>query len=158
MKWFKSLSEAKQIAYIGGAGLIIAALVGAVITGLFQLANKTTPQQPTSIPQLKSFYSGTATGYTNGLMTFALGSEDPQGNVNGDVTFTIAANKKQARYSCQGQVTKERGIRLTCSEDTAPEYRLEIKGLIYQDGHMEGTMVARDQFSSYNHQYNWYLS
>jgi len=76
-----------------------------------------------------------------------------------EVTFALAANGKQERYSCQGQVTKERTVTLKCSADSAANFMLDMKGFVYQDGHMEGTLVAMDAFdASYRHTYHWSVS
>lgn len=51
MKKFKTLSEPMQIAYIGVAGTIIAAIVGAIIAGIFLLTS-TDRNQPSPTPTL----------------------------------------------------------------------------------------------------------
>ncbi len=48
MKKFKTLSDPMKIAYIGAAGAIIAAIIGAIVTGIFLLVSKTVPQLPIS--------------------------------------------------------------------------------------------------------------
>ena len=150
----RNVPTAIIVAIITGAVTILATVIGIFAPRVFDAS----ANQP-SIPQLKTSYSGIATGYANGSLTFALGSEDPQGNVSMEVTFTIAASGKQERYSCQGQVTKERNVTLKCSADSAPHYLLDIKGFVYQDGHMEGTLVATDAFdASYHHTYHWSVS
>jgi hypothetical protein len=150
----RNVPTAIMAAIITGALTILATVIGIFAPRVFD----TSANQP-PIPQLKASYNGIATGYTNGSLTFALGSEDPQGNVSMVVTFTIAASGKQERYSCHGQVTKERNITLTCNADSAVNFMLDIKGFVYQDGHMEGTMVATNAFdANYHHTYHWSVS
>jgi hypothetical protein len=111
-----------------------------------------------STPTLNQSYTGTTRGFANGSITFSLISEDQQGNVSLGVTFTTSDNK-QANYNCQGAVTNDRQITLQCSEIDAQNFLLDIKGVIFQDGHMEGTMVATNSSdASYHHNYTWNAS
>ena len=121
-----------------------------------------TPTQPVQSatalgtpPPLNQSYTGTTRGFDNGSIMFSLISEDQQGNVSLGVTFTTSDNK-QANYNCQGKVTNDRHITLQCSEIDAPSFKLDIEGVIFQDGHMEGTMAATNSSdSSYHHDYTW---
>ena len=107
--------------------------------------------------QLKSYYSGTASGYSDGNITFTLKSEDQQGNLSMQTTFQQTANpQKTANYSCQGSVTTDRYINLQCTSDADQTYMLTIQGYVYSDGHMEGTERATiTTDSSYDHLYSW---
>jgi len=107
--------------------------------------------------QLKSYYSGTASGYANGSVTFTLKSEDQQGNISMQTTFQrLEGSQKTDIYSCQGSVTTDRYINLQCSSDSDQSYVLTIQGYVYPDGHMEGTETATNaNDSSYNHVYSW---
>src|SRR3989440_6576310 len=105
----------------------------------------TTTVTPTtsSYVQLKSYYSGTASGYADGTVTFSLKSEDQQGNVNMQTTFQLlGGNQKTDIYSCQGTVTTDRHLNLQCSSVSDPSYLLTVQGYIFPDGHMEGTETA----------------
>jgi hypothetical protein len=112
--------------------------------------------------RLKSFYSGTASGYANGSITFSLVSEDQQGNITMVTTFQPNDNTKPyASYACGGIVTKNRQIKLHCAEtnNTGPSYFINIQGDIYPDGHMEGTETAiSTKDPSYKHVYYWKVS
>lgn len=106
-------------------------------------------------PTLNQSYTGTTRGFDNGSIMFSLISEDQQGNASLGVTFTTSSNK-QANYNCQGKVTHDRHITLQCSEIDAASFKLDIMGVIFQDGHMEGTMAATNSSdSSYHHDYTW---
>lgn len=107
--------------------------------------------------QLKSYYSGTASGYADGSVTFTLRSEDQQGNISMQTTFQQLANtQKTAIYSCQGSVTTDRHVNLQCSNVADPTYLLTIQGFVYPDGHMEGTETATNTNDpGYNHVYSW---
>src|SRR2546421_883167 len=107
--------------------------------------------------QLNSYYSGTASGYADGNITFTLKSEDQQGNLSMQTTFQQAANPQNtAFYSCQGSVTTDRYINLQCTSDADQTYMLTIQGYVYSDGHMEGTERATiTTDSSYHHLYSW---
>ncbi len=107
--------------------------------------------------QLKSYYSGTASGYADGSITFTLISEDQQGNVSMQTTFQqLGSSQKAAIYSCQGSVTMDRHISLQCNNVTDPSYILTVQGYVFPDGHMEGTETATNtNDSSYNHVYSW---
>lgn len=110
-------------------------------------------------PQLKSFYSGTATGYTDGTVTFSLQSQDQQGNVRMQTTFQIDSNKKSAIYDCQGNVSQNNQLTLSCTNHGAPSFLLSIQGTLLANGHMMGTEQATDKNdSSYNHVYQWFAS
>ena len=121
--------------------------------------------EPTSTPtptvntyvQLKPSYSGTASGYANGAITFTLKSEDPQGNISMLTTFQqLQGAQKTASYSCQGTITTNRYISLQCTNITDPSYSLTITGNVFSDGHMEGTETATNtNDSTYNHVYSW---
>ena len=122
-----------------------------------------TPTQPVQSatalgtpPTLNQSYMGTTRGFANGSITFSLISQDQQGNVSLGVTFTTSDNNKQANYNCQGKVTNDRHITLQCNQIDAQNFLLGIEGVIFQDGHMEGTMVATNSSdSSYHHDYTW---
>lgn len=107
--------------------------------------------------QLKSYYSGTATGYSNGSVTFTLKSEDQQGNVSMQTTFQqLTGSQKTAIYSCQGSVTTDRHINLQCPDVADSSYVLTVQGYVYPDGHMEGTETATNTTdASYKHVYSW---
>jgi hypothetical protein len=107
--------------------------------------------------QLKSYYSGTASGYANGSVTFTLQSEDQQGNISMQTTFQqLEGSQTKDSYSCQGSVTMDRYINLQCSSVTNSSYSLTVQGYVYADGHMEGTETATHaNDSSYNHVYSW---
>ena len=120
----------------------------------------TQPGQPSTALaapiQLNQSYVGTTKGFANGSITFSLISEDQQGNVSLGVTFTLAGNNRQANYTCQGKVTNDRRITLQCSQIDAQNFMLDIEGIIFQDGHLGGTMVATDSSDpSYHHNYTW---
>src|SRR5207302_2765780 len=85
--------------------------------------------------QLKSYYSGTASGYADGSVTFTLKSEDQQGNLSMQTTFQQLANtQKTAIYSCQGSVTTDRHVDLQCSNVADASYLLTVQGFVYSDG------------------------
>jgi hypothetical protein len=141
------------VALIGGIAVILAAFISVYFTVIQPKLAAGASQQ---IFQLKSSYTGTATGFTNGFVTFTLDSEDAQGNVKLVANFMITDSGKQADYSCQGQVTIDKQIILTCKEVDAPNFIEDIHGDIFPDGHMEGTWVTTDTFdSSYHHTYSW---
>ncbi len=120
------------------------------------LTSTVTPTQSASPTQLNQSYVGTTRGFANGSITFSLISEDQQGNVSLGVIFMRSDNNKQANYNCQGKVTKDRHITLHCSQIDAQNFLLDIEGVIFQDGHMQGTMAATDSSdSSYQHNYTW---
>ena len=110
-----------------------------------------------SYVQLQPSYSGTASGYTAGAITFTLNSEDQQGNVTMDTTFQQLEGARQtASYTCQGAVTLDRHLNLQCSNVADSTYVLTIQAYIYPDGHMEGTETATNTSDSgYNHVYSW---
>ena len=110
-----------------------------------------------SYVQLKSSYSGTASGYADAAVTFTLQSEDQQGNVSMLTTFQLlGGNQKTDSYSCQGAVTTDRHINLQCSSVTDASYQLTVQGFVFSDGHMEGTETATNtNDSSYKHVYEW---
>jgi serine/threonine protein kinase len=110
-----------------------------------------------SYVQLKSFYSGTASGYANGSVTFTLQSEDQQGNVSMQTTFQQLNNSQRtAIYSCQGTVALDRHLNLQCSNVADSSYVLTVQGYVYPDGHMEGTETATNTNApNYNHVYTW---
>jgi hypothetical protein len=120
-------------------------------------ANTSTTPVSSNYVQLKSYYSGTASGYADGNVTFSLESEDQQGNLTMQTTFQQAANPgKTAIYSCQGSITTDRHINLQCSSIADQSYLLTIQGYVYPDGHMEGTETATiTTDSSYDHVYSW---
>ncbi len=113
-----------------------------------------------TIPQLKSYYSGVASGYLNAYVTFTLELEDSQGYVTMQTTFQQAANlQKIATYVCSGEVTSNQSLLLNCYASADASYLLTIKGKIFPDGHMQGTEVATViGNSSYRHVYNWTAS
>jgi eukaryotic-like serine/threonine-protein kinase len=115
----------------------------------------TTP--PGTYVQLHHSYSGTASGYADGAITFTLNSEDLQGNVNMSTTFQqLTGAQKIAGYTCQGSVTLDRHLSLQCSNITDPTYVLTIQGYVFPDGHMEGTETATNTADpGYNHVYSW---
>lgn len=143
----------------------IALIVGTIYVG--GLSSPTTSSnvdaQSSSIPpsssyvQLQHSYSGTASGYADGTITFTLISEDQQGNLTMNTTFQqLSGAQKIASYSCQGSVTLDRHLNLQCSNISDPTYVLTIQGYVYSDGHMEGTEVATNtNDTSYNHPYSW---
>lgn len=112
------------------------------------------------VPQLKSYYNGTASGYMNAYVTFTLESEDSQGNVTMTTTFQQAADlQKIATYQCHGEVTSNRTLSLSCYAPANADYLLTINGTIFPDGHMQGTEVATViDNASYYHAYNWIAS
>ncbi|MFL5653010.1 MAG: serine/threonine protein kinase [Ktedonobacteraceae bacterium] len=120
-------------------------------------ANTSNTPVSSNYVQLKSYYSGTASGYADGNITFTLKSEDQQGNLSMQTTFQQAVNpQKTAFYSCQGSVTTDRYIKLQCNSDADQSYVLTIQGYVYADGHMEGTERATiTNDSSYDHLYSW---
>ena len=120
-------------------------------------ANASNTPVSSNYVQLNPYYSGTATGYADGNITFTLKSEDQQGNLSMQTTFQQAANpQKTAYYLCRGSVTMDRNITLQCTGDTDQTYMLTIEGYVYPDGHMEGTETATNtNDSSYNHVYSW---
>lgn len=113
-----------------------------------------------NIPQLKSYYSGSASGYMNAYVTFTLESEDGQGYVTMTTTFQQAADlQKIATYSCSGEVTDNQTLSLNCYASSDANYLLTINGTIFPDGHMQGTEVATViGNASYRHVYNWTAS
>lgn len=158
-------------AWITGAVTIIVAVLGIVLPKIINTSASPSPtptsQSPTSaspsptstsqsLVQLKSSYTGTATGFANGLLSFSVSSEDSQGNVILEVIFTNTDTNKQANYSCKGNVTSDKHISLKCAQDDASNFLLAIEGSIYPDGHMQGSMVATNAFdASYRHNYAW---
>lgn len=118
------------------------------------------PSAASSIPQLKSYYSGTASGYMNANVTFTLGSEDSQGNVTMTTTFQQAADlQKIATYLCHGEVTSNQTLYLSCYAPANADYLLTINGTLFPDGHMQGTEDATViGNASYYHSYNWIAS
>ena len=128
-------------------------------TATAQVNNANTSSTPISsnYVQLNSYYSGTASGYADGSVTFTLKSEDQQGNLSMQTTFQQLANsQKTAIYSCQGSVTTDRHINLQCTSVADQSYLLTIEGYVYPDGHMEGTERATNtNDSSYDHLYSW---
>jgi len=118
------------------------------------------PVVSSSIPQLKSYYSGTASGYLNANVTFTLESQDSQGNVTMETTFQQAADpQKIATYLCNGEVTSNQSLSLNCYSSADANYLLTIAGAVFPDGHMQGTEVATViGNSSYRHVYNWTAS
>jgi serine/threonine protein kinase len=113
-----------------------------------------------SYPQLKSFYNGTASGYANGTITFTLKSEDQQGNIIMDTSFQLTDNpQKFAIYSCQGSITSNGSLHLTCSEVGNQSFLVDIHGSLLANGNMEGTWLATDSNDpNYQHFYNWNAS
>ena len=107
--------------------------------------------------QLKPSYSGTASGYADGSITFTLKSEDQQGNVSMQTTFQqLGGSQKIASYACQGSITTDKHLNLQCSNVTDPSYLLTVQGYVYPDGHMEGTETATNtNDSNYSHIYSW---
>jgi len=119
-------------------------------------ASMTSTQSGQSSPQLNQSYTGTTSGFANGFLTLSLVSQDQLGNVSLGVTFTLADNNKQANYTCQGKVTNDRHIALQCHQIDAQNFMLDIEGVIFQDGHMQGTMTATDSSDpNYHHNYTW---
>lgn len=119
------------------------------------IAQSNTPTS--SYVQLKSSYSGTASGYADGAVTFTLQSEDSQGNVTMLTTFQLLSGTQNTdTYSCQGAVTTDRHINLQCSSISDSSYQLTVQGYVFSDGHMEGTETATNtNNSSYKHVYAW---
>jgi serine/threonine protein kinase len=138
--------------------------LAATSTSLPTPTNTPEPPTPTSAPvptypQLKPFYSGTATGYANATITFSLQAEDQQGNVKMQTTFQRTDNQASAIYDCQGQVSQDNQLTLSCTEVGVAQFQLSIHGTIFPDGHMEGTEEATDtDDSTYDHLYNWSVS
>jgi serine/threonine protein kinase len=126
-------------------------------TATANASNTSNTPIPSNYVQLKSYYSGTASGYADGVITFTLKSEDQQGNLSMQTTFQQSANpQKTAIYSCQGTVTTDRYINLQCNSVADQSYLLTIQGYVYSDGHMEGTERATiTNDSSYDHLYSW---
>ncbi len=120
-------------------------------------ANASNTPVSSNYVQLKSYYSGTASGYADGNITFTLKSEDQQGYLSMQTTFQKLANPQTpAIYSCQGSVTTDRHINLQCTSDADHRYVLTIQGYVFSDGHMEGTETATNtNDSSYDHLYSW---
>src|SRR5258708_37761676 len=151
-------------ALITGAVTIIAAVLSIVLPKILNTP-ASPPPTPTSqsststsqsLVQLKSSYTGTATGFANAILSFSVSSEDSQGNVILEVIFTNTDTNKRANYSCNGNVTSDKYISLRCTQDDAINFLLDIEGSIYQDGHMQGSMVATNTFdASYRHNYAW---
>ena len=139
------------VAVIGASAIVLAALITAFFTVVYPNL-----QHPV---QLKSFYSGTATGNVNSDIEFTQVSVDGQGNVSLVVTFTVYNIGKKADYDCHGQATNDK-ITLTCTQVDASNYMLDISGSISSDHmHMEGVLTATDAFNpNYHHQYRWYVS
>jgi hypothetical protein len=141
------------------------ASIGTVTTPIQQQtsAPSPTPTQfvvtatSSSYVQLKSYYSGTASGYTDGSITFTLKNEDQQGNISIQTTFQqLGGSQKTAIYSCQGSVTTDNQISLQCINVSDPSYVLTVQGYVFPDGHMEGTETAtHTNDASYNHVYSW---
>jgi len=114
------------------------------------------PTAASQYPQLKPFYSGTATGYAHATITFSLQGEDQQGNVMLQTTFERTDNQASAIYTCQGQVGLDNQITLYCVETGIPNFHLNIHGIIFPDGHMEGTEEATETNNpAYDHLYTW---
>ena len=105
--------------------------------------------------QLKSYYSGTASGYANAAITFTLKSEDQQGNISMQTTFQLlGGSQKTDSYACQGTLTTDRHLNLQCSSLTDASYLLTIQGYAYPDGHLEGTETATNtNDAGYHHVY-----
>lgn len=141
------------VALIGASAVVLAAL----ITGFFTVVYPNLNMSHHSVT-LKSFYSGTATGYANSDLEFTQVSEDGQGNVSLVVNFTIYDTGKTANYNCDGQATNDK-ISLKCTQVDALHYTLDINGSIFSDGHMEGSLSATDTFNpNYHHVYSWNVS
>ena len=146
-------------------GIIVAfvliSIIGTLIYKSYAQQNTSDQHSPPATAlatpiHLNQSYMGTAKGFANGTITFSLISEDQQGNVSLGVTFTLADNNRQANYTCQGKVTNDRHITLQCSQIDAHNFKLDIEGIIFQDGHLGGTMVATDSSdASYHHNYTW---
>lgn len=117
----------------------------------------TPPVAPIVYPQLKPFYSGTASGYANATITFTRDSQDGQGNITMETTFQRTDNpQKFAKYACQGTVSKNYSLHLSCRNQN---FLVGIDGNIYPDGHMEGTWLTTDTNDpAYHHSYNWSVS
>jgi len=122
-------------------------------------ATPTSPATPTltGYVQLHSYYSGSASGYANGSVTFTLKSEDQQGNLSMQTTFQqLNGSQKTAIYDCQGSVTTDRNLNLQCTNVADATYVLTIQGYVYQDNHIEGTETATNtNDSNYNHVYSF---
>src|SRR5215469_15993551 len=88
------------VAVIGASAIVLAALITAFFTVVYPYL-----QHPV---QLKSFYSGTATGNVNSDIEFTQVSVDGQGNVSLVVTFTVYNIGKKADYDCHGQATNDK--------------------------------------------------
>ena len=148
----KGASEKKHpilVAVIGASAIVLGALITAFFTVVYPNL-----QHPV---QLKSFYSGTATGNANsGDIEFTQVSVDGQGNVSLVLTFTVYNTGKKADYDCLGQATNDK-ITLKCTQVDASNYVLDISGSISSDHmHMEGSLTATDTFNpNYYHQYSW---
>lgn len=106
---------------------------------------------------LKSSYSGTASGYDDGLVTFTLQSQDQQGNVSMQTTFQqLHGTQKKATYNCQGTITADRHLNLQCANTDDVTYVLAITGYVFPDGHMEGSETATNTINTgYKHVYSW---
>lgn len=121
-------------------------------------ASKTayTPTASTYV-QLKSSYSGTASGYADGIVTFTLQSQDQQGNVSMQTTFQqLHGTQKSAIYNCQGTITTDRHLNLQCTNTVDATYVLAINGYVFPDGHMEGSETATNTVDTgYKHVYAW---
>ena len=129
----------------------------ATSTAVANQAKATSTPTANTYVQLKSSYSGTASGYANGAITFTLESEDQQGHISMQTTFQqLQGAQKTASYSCQGTITTNRYISLQCTNIADPTYLLTITGNVFSDGHMEGTETATNtNNSTYSHVYSW---
>lgn len=112
---------------------------------------------PTSYVQLNSYYSGSASGYASGSVTFTLKSEDQQGNLSMQTTFQqLNGSQKTAIYDCQGSIATDRNINLQCTNVADATYVLTIQGYVYQDNHIEGTETATNTIATnYSHVYSF---
>src|SRR5258708_36499341 len=135
-------------ALITGAVTIIAAVLSIVLPKILNTPASPPPtptsqsstsasQSPTStsqsststsqsLVQLKSSYTGTATGFANGLLSFSVSSEDSQGKVILEVMFTNTDTNKQANYSCNGSVISDKKIIRKCTQNDARNFLLTI--------------------------------
>ena len=158
-----STTQANNATATAQANSVTATVQANNATAQVNNANATATANASNIPissnyvQLKSYYSGTASGYADGAITFTLKSEDQQGNLSMKTTFQQLANpQNKANYSCLGSVTTDRYISLQCTSDADQRYLLTIQGYVYSDGHMEGTERATiTNDSSYDHLYSW---
>jgi hypothetical protein len=141
--------------------VVLISIIGALIYKSYAQQNTSDQHSPPATAlatpiHLNQSYMGTTKGFADGSLTFSLISEDQQGNVSLGVIFTRSDNNRQANYTCQGKVTNDRQITLQCRQIDAQNFMLDIEGIIFQDGHLGGTMVATDSSdSSYHHNYTW---